>query len=380
MQIKYFIFLPLVFLLFSCRKDRNPSPDQREHTLLVYMLAENSLYQNASEDLDEIVEGMRSAPRNFGVYVYVDDYGLPRLYEVNASGKRLIQSYNETNSAASEQLRAVFDLVKRKSPSVSYGMILWSHGYDWLPAPAGSRATLRNIQPRFFGQDGSKWMDIADIDAALQPNELLYLAFDACYMSGIELAYRLRHKMQYLMASGIEILGEGFPYQRMIPKLYERNINALTEEVLTTTAQTYFEYYQNHSNETERYGAMGVIRTDALEQLAQASRPILSSYSAWSNALLQSTQFFERQHNPSWVYDFRALMVQLGTPEQMEAVDAALAAAVLYKNATAFLPYSDIQIRDYCGLAVYIPAPAMSYNTEYMLEPWYLATHVPVDR
>lgn len=381
MQNKFLYFILIVLIVSSCKKDRPDAPIEREHTLLIYMLAENSLHQNASDDIDEIVVGMRQAPSTFRVYVYLDDYSAPRLYEINASGKQLIRSYEEANSASTIQLRAVLSYVKQKSPSKSYGMILWSHGYDWLPAPEGSRSILRTgggIQPRYFGQDGNKWMDIADVDAALYPDELLYLSFDACYMAGIELTYRLRNKTHYILASPMEILGEGFPYHLMIPAWYGQNINLLPEQVLTSVASAYFEYYQNHVSTGDRYGAINLIRTTGLDLLAAACHPILSIHgSTVSNTLLQGTQYYERQHYPSLVYDLRAYLAQLGSSAQMLNVDRALAACVVYKNATAYLPFSLMPIRDYSGFGTYIPAPAMSYNVSYTKEPWYIATYLP---
>lgn len=375
------LLILVLFSFFSCHRDEPQAPKECAHTLLIYMLAENNLYQNSEDDFKEIVAGMKHAPTSFGVYVYLDDYNVPRLYQITSSGAKLIKSYSELNSASTLQLRTVLNQVKEKSPSQSYGLILWSHGYDWLPSPTGSRYTTSvasDIKPRFFGQDGNNWMDISDIDAALSPNELLYIAFDACYMSSIEIAYRLKAKTQYLMVSPMEVLNEGFPYQLILPALYSNSINVYTERVLTDASRTYFEYYRDHQDDTKRYGAISLIRTSGLEQLAEACQPILSIRTAnMTDGILQGTQFYERQHAPSLIYDLYAYLSKLASPEELTGVQAALDSCIVYKNTTSYLPYSFTRVTVYSGFGCYIPAPMMTYNVQYAQEPWYLRTYLP---
>lgn len=364
-------------LLFSCRHDHDPLP-QRDHTLLVYMIAENNLAGNAADDYQEIIQGMKNAPSDFVTYVYMDDYATPRLYAVTSKGAKLIQSYNEVNSASSQQLRKVLDKVKASSPSDSFGLILWSHGLDWVPAPAGSKsASGLQIKPRFFGQDGSKWMDISDIQAAIKDHELLYLAFDACYMSSVEVTYRLKDKADYFMASVMEILSDGYPYQLVLPALYSASVNDQPEAVLASAAKAYFDYYDQHSDITKRAATISLIRTQALEQLAGTCQPILSAHGHnLSSSILQGVQYFERQHYPSWIYDLHAYLSSLASPSELAQVDDAVSACIVYKAHTATLPYSNTLINDFSGFGCYIPCSGMTYNTEYEAEPWYQRTYL----
>jgi hypothetical protein len=53
--------------------------DTARKTLLVYMMAENSLNNFASLDVDEIIEAVPSIPRDCRLFVYVDDDRFPML-------------------------------------------------------------------------------------------------------------------------------------------------------------------------------------------------------------------------------------------------------------------------------------------------------------
>lgn len=380
MKKTFFLLVGVIFTLLSCEHDHTQTPQKREHTVLIYMLAENNISECLANDFQEIVQGMKHAPASFGAYVYIDDWDVPRLYEITSSGTKLIRQYPELNSATSVQLRNVLNLVESKSPSRSYGLIMSSHGYDWIPASPWNKSQVSaptSVSPKFFGDDGGKYMDISDIEAALNPKELLYLGFDACYMSSIEIAYRLQSKMSYMVASPMEILVDGFPYHLMIPILFSGNLNEQPESVLRAFCTTYFEFYRDNPSVSDRYGAISLIKTSALEQLASACQPVLTAQGGnLSNSILQGTQFYERQHDPSWVYDLYAYLSKLATPSQLSVIGSALDSCVIYKNSTDYLPYSSTRVETYSGFGCYIPAPAMDYNAAYVQEPWYLRTYI----
>ena len=83
------LLLSVSLLLFaSCHPWDHPSDDDViRRTVLVYMVAENSLSYGDfhQQDLDELLSASDQIPANCRLLVYVDDTDLPRLYEVRPS-------------------------------------------------------------------------------------------------------------------------------------------------------------------------------------------------------------------------------------------------------------------------------------------------------
>ena len=63
-------------------------------------------------------------------------------------------------------------------PAESYGLVLSSHGTSWLP---GNFSSLRS-----FGEENGQYMEITEMNEALEGFHFDFMLFDACYMSGIE--------------------------------------------------------------------------------------------------------------------------------------------------------------------------------------------------
>ena len=66
-------------------------------------------------------------------------------------------------------------------------------------------------------------MEITELNEALEGFHFDFMLFDACYMSGIECAYELKDKTDYLLGSPTEVLARGFPYEDFLPALFKEN-------------------------------------------------------------------------------------------------------------------------------------------------------------
>jgi len=77
-RYKFFLFpCLLLFLLSACNKDDDitSGTESISHTTLVYMVADNSLYADASADIQEMIEGYAKVEdtKNNNLLVYIDD-------------------------------------------------------------------------------------------------------------------------------------------------------------------------------------------------------------------------------------------------------------------------------------------------------------------
>ena len=79
----------------ACSKDDDTppfiSPYAESRTVMVYMVAENSLNVNVKADVREMLEGMNNDTLSVGdrLVIYLDDINMPRIYEVDKTTKAL---------------------------------------------------------------------------------------------------------------------------------------------------------------------------------------------------------------------------------------------------------------------------------------------------
>lgn len=152
--LKYSRLIVLFFLALivsACHDDdETPKTGPANRTVLVYMMAENSLSKYAEEggsldsDIQEMIQGASSIPDNDHLIVFLDDADAsqkPRIYEIKKATKKkeaqaeLVREYTEeVCSTDPAVLEEVLNYVKRNYPAKGYGLVMWSHGSGWLPA------------------------------------------------------------------------------------------------------------------------------------------------------------------------------------------------------------------------------------------------------
>lgn len=257
---------------FGCDKNRHnteepESADRR--VLLFYECAFNDIGSYMRRNMEDQQKGLPAGhiPGKYGdvllVYSRIAENGhtpvnsyLRRIYKTS-KGKVISDTLKvfgkETIAASPSTLSAVLTLVKEKFPAnKGYGMVFSSHGSGWLPAgyyyspyqfendpKRKSRAPRYSIaaqsvghprlpvpegdlpdtdpfygMTRSIGQDYIKdsyyghEMSVSEFADAI-PYHLDYLLFDMCFTGGVEVAYGLKDKADYLGLSPAEVLGDG---------------------------------------------------------------------------------------------------------------------------------------------------------------------------
>lgn len=123
----------LLMLLAACQQDGpTPEPSVGSRTVLVYMIAQNSLAPLASADIEEMKEGMRQVDATSGnLLVYIDDYSAPRLIRLGKDKKgkvveETIENYPEQNSADANVMKKRLYLLP--SINIKRRSMAWSSG------------------------------------------------------------------------------------------------------------------------------------------------------------------------------------------------------------------------------------------------------------
>lgn len=417
----------------GCRKDNPDGPANPERrVLLFYECAFNDIGSFMKTNMDDEGKGLpagyipekgedvvlvysRTSKSNSD-YTPVKSY-LRRLYRTG-KGKFVSDTVKvfgeETIAASSSTMRDVLNLVREEFPAKGYGMVFSSHGSGWLPAgyysnpskfesergnkvrasaqAAGKAAlpdkrmlpvpegSLADTDPyygmtRSIGQDFIKdsyighEMDVREFSDGI-PYHLDYILFDMCFTGGVELAYALRDKADYLGLSPAEVIGEGiFDYTKLTSFLLKGD-----KPDLESLFEDSFNLYNNQTG-AWRSATVNVIRTDGMENLAGVCSRLIKEYSdTLSKAPANDIQGYFRS-NRHYFYDLVDIFGKCGASRtDMAELENAVDRCVIYKNATpGFLDLFSIDT--YSGFSMYLPCAGTELLDEYYKkEAWNDAT------
>lgn len=361
-KISFTILVGLVVML-SCEKDAATEPISNiNHVLLVYMGGDNSLSEETYQKIEALKKAYQPNEKN-RLLIYSDPSDdTPRLIEIvkekTLNVEKSIRVYPEENSANAIVFSSILREVKELYPTSSYGLLLFSHASGWLPYK-----TL--LQPRSIVSDQQYEMDLIDFARALPNHSFDYIIFEACFMSGIEVAYELLDKTDYILASSAEILSPGFT------NTYSENINYLFESPanLSKFADKAFAYFNNQSN-SDRSATFSIISTNKLNNLADW---IKLNCDFQKTTDLTTIQHFDR-YQYHLFFDFEDYYSQLlNTKEQKEELKHLIEECVIWKQSTPnfMIEYKGFKIEKHSGLTTYIPQADFPYlNESYKKTKW----------
>lgn len=418
----------------GCCKEKPEEPvNVNRKVLLFYECGVNNLTSYLKNNMDGTEKGLPAGyvPRESGdvVLIYsryskgafnytpVESH-LRRIYK-KPNGKIVSDTLKtfgtETIAASSSTMRQVLTYVKDEFPAKGYGLVFSSHGSGWLPAgyyysPSrfeddhkGEVGTSRqgiaaqsighprlpvpegdlpDTDPfygmtRSIGQDyikGSYYgheMSVSEFADAI-PYHLDYLLFDMCFSGGVEVAYGLKDKADYLGLSPAEVLGDGmFNYTKITSFLLNRETPDL--EGLFKDS---FEMYDKQSG-AYRSSTVNLVRTSGLDNLASVCARMINEYSdALADAPVDDIQGYYRQGR-HYFYDLVDIFEKCGASKaDLEDLDKAVDGCVIYKNSTGqFL--EDYDIKAYSGFSMYLPcAGTPLLDLYYRKEVWNNATRL----
>lgn len=366
------LFILLGLGLASC-SEKEPEP-QPVRTVLVYLLANNSLDSFAGPNIDSMIAGAAGQNLNGGnlIVYYAPKNANPELLQIKEENGKVnkfhLKEYEKRNSADPDVMRSVIREVVSQYPADSYGLVLWSHGTAWLPSDYQNRL-------KAFGQDGSSWMEINELAKGLPDHLFDFILFDACYMASVECAYELRDKADYILASPTETLADGWPYAEIIPQLFA------TDLPLERVCETFYDYYLNYANP---YATVSLTKTSELEALKDAVRTILADKTEEELYQLDLSQMQRLEYlykSPGMLYDMADYIRQLATDEQYARFQTCIQKALVYKAHTeeAFYaaPYRAYPIKSYCGLTSFVPQASLPKILDWYKEriSWYRAVY-----
>ena len=389
------VLLLLLTLLVSCCRGPEVKPDvvgkgcTARKTLLVYMMAENSLNYYASLDVDEILQAVPSIPRDCRLFVYVDDSSFPQLtqyYRMTSgeTGCSRFQPFNtDVCSSDTAVLGTVLDFILKDYPTETLDLIMWSHGDGWLRGP------LNSAPQRSIGIDNGKnsssnkvteTIEVEELAALLEalPTKVDRLMFDACFMQCVESAYALRNAAEWIIASPAEIPGYGALYSTLVPDFFNSDG---PEDIMDSYIKAY---------EAEPAGAvLSAVHTGYMQNLADATYAYVIKYFN-SEKKREYTDVFSYlpggRYNGSPAYpsyfDMNVVMKKYLTADEYtgwrEVFDSAVAyvasSAKWYSAVCGRVIGYDMSVGG--GMSMYMPqrySRNEKFNSDFKTTEWYSA-------
>lgn len=398
-RVGSFIFSLLVlFTQASCsdavsghvvKPDAPEKGDTARRTLLVYMMAENSLSDYAAMDVAEIVEAVPEIPEDCRLFVYVDDRSFPMLTQYFGMTDGSVGNSNyhpfdsDVCSSDTTALGKVIDFILADYPTENLDIVMWSHADGWLRSP------LNVAQQRSVGIDNgnnsysntiTETIEIEELAALLKrlPTKVGRLMFDACFMQCVESSYALRDAAEWIIASPAEIPGDGADYASLLPAFFASDG---PEEIIDVYVKAY---------EGEPAGAvLSAVDTKKMQNLADITYAYVIKYfniekkRAYADVFsyLPGGKYTGSVTYPSY-FDMNAVMRKYLTAEEYAHWREAYDKAVVYVGSSPRW-YSAIcgSVIGYdmsvCGgMSLYMPQNNVrneKFNSDFKTTEWYSA-------
>lgn len=399
----------LLSLVMACNKEDNVPPATEDttlaHTVLVYIVAENSLMTYAAEDIEEMLSGCDQMSENDHLIIYFDGYSLPCIYKIDKhtqarkfSDLKPYYTYAEDkNSASAAQLSDFVAKVEKQFPADDYSLILWSHGSGWIPSTISSTGTVMwdSGPKRSFGVDNGMnndtdygdEMEIADLADALRSfPKFKFILFDACFMQTIEVDYALKDVADYIVASPAEIPGEGAPYDKYMSLFFRDDLQP------SALVNAYVTNYANR----DAGALISSVQCSLIDSLTTATWPYLHPLSekepsdpyGLSNLDFSNVQnYFDYnqwvlRHTMPDCYDMYSVMKNALPASEFQSWSAIFDRAVYRRTNDCWYsiyPLSNslkdhilaVNREEYGGISMFVPLDKYIANGHYFFADWY---------
>lgn len=383
-----------------------------DKVMIMYCAGFNDLYLALENDIESLTTGTLPAKDDDAALIVISHLGnktptspiVSRLYK-NSAGKAvrdtLLSLSSDMTLTRPDVMAGTLNYVAEHFKSDNYGLIFSSHATGWLPVGyydnpsaytslsfgSGGRFRYPSVVPytkpdlpgpqvKSVGEetepDGNiRGLNLQDFASSL-PYHFEYIIFDACLMGGVEVAYELKDKCDYVGFSPTEILADGLNYKNITKHLLKSG-----KADLSSMTRDYFIQYASQTGYMKS-ATFTIVDCSKLESLASVCRSLFSRYRGQIDAVNASEIQRYFRSSKHWFYDLEDILVKSGISSSEKSVlSSALSACAIYKVHTpSFMSgYYGFDINTYCGLSMYLPCKGSTYlDNFYKTLSWNKAT------
>ncbi|MEG1635327.1 MAG: clostripain-related cysteine peptidase, partial [Rikenellaceae bacterium] len=286
------------------------------------------------------------------------------------------------NAADPATLKAVIGDFKQLFPADNYGCIFWSHASAWLPKTFFNDATqkatqfslpkpsetadiinhplynyIRHIeqpaQTKMFAQDGNNFMELEELEDAMKTNEFDFVIFDACYMGSIEVAYSMRNKSKWMLASPTEVLGNGIQYKTLANHLF--SLSTDYTQMLKSIADDYAKKYNEST--------MAIYDLSKVDKFTSEYKALMANI---TNKVGSSTPYNVQRYDrydDHVLFDMVDYVSTISNGRETANIQRIIDQVVVYKYSTPM--FMLIPMTHYSGVSTYIPFESYIHVTPF---------------
>lgn len=310
-------------LLFSaCSKDDDDSSPQetplKNKTVLAYLVGDVSLWDCIEESVNKLEAGWQEdLDGNLLIYLdhspHLTQFSSPVLLKVRHDEtdrivSEVVKTYPDQDAGDPEVMHNVLNDVLGMYPARSHGLIIGTHGSGAAPGsitedPHNDASDTRAI----VGSDRyDSNLEIYQL-AELLPIRYEFILFHACLMGNVETAYALKDKCDFMVASSELLPGPALPYDLVTPYFFTKP-QADFYHVLSKSV----EWYNALPDDEYQTLTLSVTRTDKLDALAAATKPLITRYSkdptSFYSNMNDAYQYGTIDEAPSMFYDLAQIV------------------------------------------------------------------------
>ena len=404
--MKKILFLLLSVVVFTACSDEIPEenlPVKSGRTILAYLISNNnsgSLDKYLKQNLVDMYSGLSQSTDSCTLLVYYrpyenDDDGLegPAILKYSSDGngninghpsltggdlnaRMVIQESDGTScfkeeqnhiSTSPETMERILSLMVNMSPSQSYGLVFGSHGTSWMSG--------NTVKGRSFGDDSGYNINIPEmadvLEGAFGGEQLDFILFDACMMATAEVCYEFKEVTDYLIGSVVETHVYGYPYDIVLPKLYQ------AEVPYGEVCKDYIDY----SRQLGLWGTCAAIDCSKMDDLAEWIGANLEAYSEKFSLL--DVDYIQQYGVGSFKYfsfDVVDFFRNVNDGEEPEGLDNLMNELIIAKEGlfgNSYKVVGSLELNEdcFCGIGMYLPnlVTKSSWNSYYKTLSWYKA-------
>ena len=353
------VILFFIFILLDDEEELIENQSTETYTLMVYMCGSNLETDDgfATDDIEEMLDSQLAEEVNLLIYTGgTEDWSDERIGDgknqiFKVENKDLTLLKEETNKgymSDPEALEYFIDYSKRHYPADKYALIMWDHGGGAIDG---------------FGYDEnnpdeSDTLTLPEIKEALKnvDEKLEFIGFDACLMSNFELAYTIKDKAKYLIASEELEPGSGWNYKKLLNQL-SKNTAQETKELGTVIVDTYIDSNDWFFGSDATLSVIDLSKMDEIyNELEKFMNDIEQTqinnnqYRQISKALSKTKSFSDGELD---TIDLANFALNLNINSSNNLIDK-IQEAVVYNKTTSYVENSN-------GLSLYFPNEYLEY-------------------
>jgi hypothetical protein len=228
-------------------------------------------------------------------------------------------------------------------PAERYALVVWDHGNGWeRSALAGKTRAIS------YDEETGNAIEVWQLPTALAGAHFEMVAWDACLMQMMEIAYEIRSYTTFMVGSEEDQPADGYPYDKIFGQ-FESTPDADS----STLAKAFVTGMLNDSSYSSYKITQSVIQTSALDAVATAANSLAealianqSSLSAVIPEVRSATQAYDADEGYYYedLYGLAANMNQMisitGIQTAAQSVESAVSAAVVWEGHNALSPGS----------------------------------------